>query len=139
MQAARAWSAAPLPAHGRSLPDYQVPKLGYDVKVTLRTAGRYTLRLRPNGVKLSLHRCKIACVARRGQQVVAGDRLPDRMRPAVRVGVLLKIVYLLTGAGARPSGVRRRRVQRRRTGNGSESADAGHRSGLGVDCCHAEG
>jgi hypothetical protein len=28
----------------------------------------------PNGVKLSLHWCKIACVARPGQQVVAGDR-----------------------------------------------------------------
>src|SRR5258707_2788978 len=41
----------------------------------------------PNGVKLSLHRCKIACVARPGQQVVAGDRLADR----IGVGVLTKV------------------------------------------------
>src|SRR5271154_1922529 len=41
----------------------------------------------PNGVKLRLHRCKIACVARRGQQVVAGDRLPDR----IGIGVLAKV------------------------------------------------
>src|SRR5260221_2532860 len=40
-----------------------------------------------NGVKLSLHRCKIAGVARPGQQVVAGDRLADRMG----VGVLTKV------------------------------------------------
>src|SRR5258707_15457452 len=40
-----------------------------------------------NGVKLSLHRCKIACVARPGQQVVAGDRLADR----IGVGVLTKV------------------------------------------------
>ena len=42
---------------------------------------------RPNGVKLRPHRCKIACVARRGQQVVAGDRLPDR----IGIGVLAKV------------------------------------------------
>src|SRR5258708_29817209 len=42
---------------------------------------------RLNGVKLSLHRCKIACVARPGQQVVAGDRLADR----IGVGVLTKV------------------------------------------------
>src|SRR2546429_3650550 len=41
----------------------------------------------PNGVKLRPHRCKIACVARRGQQVVAGDRLPDR----IGIGVLAKV------------------------------------------------
>src|SRR5437660_4292352 len=41
----------------------------------------------PNGVKLRPHRCKIACVARRGQQVVAGDRLADR----IGVGVLAKV------------------------------------------------
>ena len=41
----------------------------------------------PNGVKLDLHGCKIACVARRGQQVVAGDRLADR----VGIGVLAKV------------------------------------------------
>ena len=40
-----------------------------------------------NGVKLRLHRCKLACVARRGQQVVAGDRLPDR----IGIGVLAKV------------------------------------------------
>ena len=45
------------------------------------------LRGWPNGVKLSLHRCKIACVARRGQQVVAGDRLADR----IGIGVLAKV------------------------------------------------
>src|SRR5260221_3220199 len=44
-------------------------------------------RARANGVKLSLHRCKIACVARPGQQVVAGDRLADR----IGVGVLTKV------------------------------------------------
>src|SRR5512135_2812572 len=43
---------------------------------------------RPNGVKLRLHWCKIACVARRGQQVAAGDRLPDR----IGIGVLAKVV-----------------------------------------------
>src|ERR1017187_3441023 len=32
-----------------------------------------------NGVKLDLQRCKIICVARPGQQVVAGDRLADRI------------------------------------------------------------
>src|SRR6266496_5516466 len=41
----------------------------------------------PNGVKLSLRWCKIACVARPGQQVVAGDRLADR----IGVGVLAKV------------------------------------------------
>jgi hypothetical protein len=40
-----------------------------------------------NGIKLSLHGCKIACVARPGQQVVAGDRLADR----VGVGVLARV------------------------------------------------
>src|SRR6266536_1175683 len=40
-----------------------------------------------NGVKLSLRWCKIACVARPGQQVVAGDRLADR----IGVGVLAKV------------------------------------------------
>src|SRR5436305_14768566 len=40
-----------------------------------------------NGVKLRPHRCKIACVARRGQQVVAGDRLADR----IGIGVLAKV------------------------------------------------
>src|SRR5260370_24254849 len=47
----------------------------------------------PNGVKLSLQGCRIARMARPGQQVVAGDRLGDRMGrrvcgrvlPAVRV------------------------------------------------------
>src|SRR5258708_7327601 len=38
----------------------------------------------PNGVKLGLQRCKIIRVARPGQQVVAGDRLADR----IGVGVL---------------------------------------------------
>ena len=41
----------------------------------------------PNGVKLGLHGCKIACVARPGQQVVAGDRLADR----IGIGVLAKV------------------------------------------------
>src|SRR5260370_10399421 len=41
----------------------------------------------PNGVKLSVHGCKIACVARPGQQVVAGDRLADR----IGVGVLTSV------------------------------------------------
>jgi Insertion element 4 transposase N-terminal/Transposase DDE domain len=41
----------------------------------------------PNGVKLSLHGCKIVCVARRGQQVVAGDRLADR----IGIGVLARV------------------------------------------------
>ena len=40
-----------------------------------------------NGVKLSLHWCKIACVARPGQQVVAGDRLADR----IGIGVLTRV------------------------------------------------
>ena len=43
--------------------------------------------LRANGVKLVLHRCKIACVARPGQQVVAGDRLADR----IGIGVLARV------------------------------------------------
>src|SRR2546423_9645443 len=55
------------------------------VAVSVRLSGRG--RLCPNGVKLRLHRCKIACVARRGQQVVAGDRLPDR----IGIGVLAKV------------------------------------------------
>src|SRR5258707_14906142 len=38
----------------------------------------------PNGVKLGLQRCKIIRVARPGQQVVAGDRLADR----IGIGVL---------------------------------------------------
>src|SRR5213592_1930108 len=42
---------------------------------------------RVNGIKLSLHGCKIACVARPGQQVVAGDRLADR----IGIGVLAKV------------------------------------------------
>ena len=41
----------------------------------------------PNGVKLSLHGCKIACMARPGQQVVASDRLADR----IGIGVLAKV------------------------------------------------
>src|SRR6266566_1183658 len=41
----------------------------------------------PNGVKLGLFGCKIACVARPGQQVVAGDRLADR----IGIGVLAKV------------------------------------------------
>lgn len=40
-----------------------------------------------NGVKSSLHWRKIHCVARRGQQVVAGDRLADR----IGIGVLTKV------------------------------------------------
>src|SRR6266581_184945 len=40
-----------------------------------------------NGVKLGLFGCKIACVARPGQQVVAGDRLADR----IGIGVLAKV------------------------------------------------
>src|SRR6266487_1703608 len=47
----------------------------------------YTCRPSPNGVKLGLFGCKIACVARPGQQVVAGDRLADR----IGVGVLAKV------------------------------------------------
>jgi hypothetical protein len=43
-------------------------------------------RLGGNGVNLSLHRCKVADVARPGQQVVAGDRLADR----IGIGVLTK-------------------------------------------------
>src|SRR5262249_11834048 len=42
---------------------------------------------KPNGVKLSLHGCKIACVARRGQEVITGDRLPDR----IGIGVLTSV------------------------------------------------
>ena len=41
----------------------------------------------PNGVKLVSHGCKITCVARPGQQVVAGDRLADR----IGIGVLAKV------------------------------------------------
>ena len=40
-----------------------------------------------NGVKLVLHGCKITCVARPGQQVVAGDRLADR----IGIGVLAAV------------------------------------------------
>src|ERR1022692_1240929 len=40
-----------------------------------------------NGVKLDFHRCKIARVARPGQQVVAGDRLADR----IGIGVLARV------------------------------------------------
>jgi Insertion element 4 transposase N-terminal/Transposase DDE domain len=41
----------------------------------------------PNGVKLVIPGCKIACVARPGQQVVAGDRLADR----IGIGVLARV------------------------------------------------
>jgi hypothetical protein len=41
----------------------------------------------PNGVKLRLPGYKIICVARRGQQVVAGDRLADRVGIGVLAGV----------------------------------------------------
>src|SRR5258707_9984186 len=41
----------------------------------------------PNGVKLGLQRCKIIRVARPGQQVVAGDRLADR----IGIGVLAAV------------------------------------------------
>ena len=44
-------------------------------------------RSRPNGVKLGLQRCKIIRVARPGQQVVAGDRLADR----IGIGVLAAV------------------------------------------------
>src|SRR5258708_34339826 len=53
----------------------------------MRPCGLLPTRPCPNGVKLSLHRCKIACVARPGQQVVAGDRLADR----IGVGGLTKV------------------------------------------------
>src|SRR5258708_23516430 len=53
----------------------------------MRPCGLLPTRPCPNGVKLSLHRCKIACVARPGQQVVAGDRLAVR----IGVGVLTKV------------------------------------------------
>ncbi len=63
----------------------------------------------PNGIKLSLHGCKIACVARRGQQVVAGDRLADR----VGIGVLAKVFTPeLAGRVVDEAGVRE---QRKRT------------------------
>src|SRR5258708_38376219 len=42
---------------------------------------------RANGVKLGLQRCKIIRVARPGQQVVAGDRLADR----IGIGVLAAV------------------------------------------------
>ena len=42
---------------------------------------------RPNGIKLGLYGGKIARVARRGQQVVAGDRLADR----IGIGVLARV------------------------------------------------
>ena len=41
----------------------------------------------PNGIKLDLQLCKIACVARPGQQVVAGDRLAGR----IGIGVLATV------------------------------------------------
>src|ERR1035437_6413892 len=41
----------------------------------------------PNGIKLDLQLCKIACVARPGQQVVAGDGLADR----IGIGVLATV------------------------------------------------
>src|SRR5260221_10518698 len=41
----------------------------------------------PNGVKLVLHGCKITFVARRAQEVLAGDRLADR----IGIGVLTKV------------------------------------------------
>jgi hypothetical protein len=44
-------------------------------------------RARVNGVKLVLHGCKITFVARRAQEVVAGDRLADR----IGIGVLAKV------------------------------------------------
>ncbi|MGE5291885.1 MAG: hypothetical protein ACM3ML_32805, partial [Micromonosporaceae bacterium] len=47
----------------------------------------YVLTSCPHGVKLSRGSCKIACVARPGQQVVAGDRLADR----IGIGVLTKV------------------------------------------------
>jgi hypothetical protein len=57
--------------------------------VSLRhTVVTWSPRSGPNGVKLSLHGCKIGCVARRGQQVVAGDRLLDR----IGIGVLAKVL-----------------------------------------------
>src|SRR5260370_823435 len=49
--------------------------------------GRVLAGSRANGVKLGLQRCKIIRVARPGQQVVAGDRLADR----IGIGVLAAV------------------------------------------------
>src|SRR5260370_16387100 len=60
-------------------------------------------RLWPNGVKLGLQRCKIIRVARPGQQVVAGDRLADR----IGIGVLAAVFTPgLVDRGGRPAGGR---------------------------------
>src|SRR5260370_20707 len=52
-----------------------------------RAPGRCSSGPWPNGVKLGLQRCKIIRVARPGQQVVAGDRLADR----IGIGVLAAV------------------------------------------------
>ena len=62
----------------------------------------------PNGVKLDLQRCKIVCVARPGQQVVAGDRLADR----IGIGVLAKVFTPeLADRVLEQSGVREQRTR----------------------------
>ena len=59
-----------------------------------------------NGVKLSLRRCRIVCVARRGQEVVAGDRLPD----LIGIGVLTSVfIPELVDRVVDEAGVRERR------------------------------
>ena len=57
------------------------------IRAAVRCLGGESLHPSPNGVKLVRHRCKIACVARPGQQVAAGDRLPDR----IGIGVLARV------------------------------------------------
>src|SRR6266536_1113365 len=68
-------------------PDTSVPKSFTTTRAPRSARSSTYARPSPNGVKLGLFGCKIACVARPGQQVVAGDRLADR----IGVGVLAKV------------------------------------------------
>src|SRR5258708_30880414 len=69
-----------------------------------------SLRAWPNGVKLDLHQCKIICVARPGQQVVAGDRLADRIGIGVLAAVFTPelVDRAVEQAGVREQGQRTR-------------------------------
>src|SRR5258708_36458605 len=55
------------------------PLVGATCTISRASVRSWPPGARPNGVKLGLQGCKIIRVARPGQQVVAGDRLADRI------------------------------------------------------------
>src|SRR5258708_4186493 len=63
------------------------PLVGATCTISRASVRSWPPGARPNGVKLGLQRCKIIRVARPGQQVVAGDRLADR----IGIGVLAAV------------------------------------------------